>query len=97
MLCEIGPVLPVHNTEKLLQTYQWLVGGPAETREKGQNLDHRAIRKGIPSLHTHTYTPSVNTVRSDYCYAQLSVQETTASLQLRQATEALGHLKYHRG
>lgn len=52
-LCEMGPVMPVYNTEKPLQTYQWLFGGPAETREKRQNLDHRAIREGVP--HTHTY------------------------------------------
>lgn len=40
---------------------------------------------------------NVTTVRSDYCYAQLAIQETTASLQLWQATEALGYLTYHRG
>lgn len=41
--------------------------------------------------------PNVTTVRSDYCYAQLAIQETTDSLQLWQATEALGHLTYHGG
>lgn len=43
MLCEVGPALPVYNTEKPLRTYQWLSGAPAEKREKRQNLDHRAL------------------------------------------------------
>ena len=55
--------------------------------------------KVCPPTHTHihTYAPSVTTVRSDYCYAQLTIRETTASLQLQEGTEALGHLKYHGG
>lgn len=35
--------------------------------------------------------------QSDYCNAQLAIQETTASLQLQEVTEASGHLKYHGG
>lgn len=45
------------------------LGGPAETREKRQNLDHRAIRGDVSRTHTH---PVSTQSESDYCYAQLA-------------------------
>lgn len=92
-LCEMGPVLPVYNTEKPLQTYQWLFGGPAETREKRQNLDHRAIRGGVPRTHTHPVL-----TQSEVTTVMLSSPQGDDSLAMATAGhQSLGPFKYHGG